>query len=63
MAEGRRRDAWNLTSHVLAWIQNFGFRKAPLVQARDLNPMAPKEKLITMPLKFLKEQFLNKPPS
>ena len=61
MADGRRRDAWGHTSHVLAWIENYCFRwrgKQPqFTSPRERDPTAPKEKPVRMPLSVLQDVF------
>jgi hypothetical protein len=64
MAEGRQRDEWNHTSHLLAWIENYCFRwrskKAEFVSARSRNPTAPKETPLRVPLSILSAMFTKK---
>lgn len=60
MAEGRRRETWNHTSHLLAFIHNFGFRKVSWKDPKDFNPMAPKDKPVRMPLAVLAPMFTGK---
>jgi len=64
MAEGRERHAWNHTSHLLAWIENYCFRwrskRTDFVAARSRNPHAPKETPVRMPLSVLRDMFTKK---
>lgn len=69
MAEGRQRETWNHTSHLLAWIQNFAFRlkrdRNDVVSPRSLNPTLPKEKPLKLPagvwVETLRDVFVPKP--
>jgi hypothetical protein len=49
MAEGRQRDQWNHTSHLLAMLYNaFRGKSARVLAPRDFHPFAPPKPKVTL---------------
>ena len=67
MTQGRRRLAWDCTSHVLAMLYNANKNTdAPIKQPRDFNPVSqetivrrPRKRVMAKDLSILKEVFVD----